>query len=432
MKFLRNSFKYVIIFIVTVSLLFGLLVLSALIPKSAIQKNMANSIDFFKRNPGIDEIYKRREYSTLHYYADTMLLNIIYSINSEKPIQSVMWAKYYFEVYADINNDFIKVVGEDLEPNQEYLRYWHGSMVIVRPLFMFWNIEQIYLANKIVMYGLALALLAIVFKNSKKIAIILLIALFAVAFPIVPFCLEYSWTFYIMLITSIISIHIEEKGNNGLYILFLVTGIVTCFLDFLTTEIITLLVPVLLVLMLRKEKNRLANFKECFKFVAFSCALWVAGYVGMWLAKWILASLILKINAMDYVKDEAILRINGLQGLKNKKVMYTGALYNNWHNLYPINIVKNKKHLTIYSMLFVSSLAIFIDWKNIKKKWFAGILILIALTPYIRYLVLANHSYRHSMFMFREQIITVIAVLGAICEVLNYKVLFKEIKWRKK
>ena len=35
------------------------------------------SVEFFKKNDGVKEILKRREYSTLHYYADTVLLNII-------------------------------------------------------------------------------------------------------------------------------------------------------------------------------------------------------------------------------------------------------------------------------------------------------------------------------------------------------------------
>lgn len=431
MNVVREILKYMLIYVVCVAVLFGVLVIVAKIPKEAIQDNMKASVDFFKKNDGCDEIYKRREYSTLHYYADSMLLNIIYSIDSEHPIQSVMWDKYYFEIYADINNDFINVVEEDLAPNQEYLRYWHGSMVIVRPLLVFFNIEQIYLLNKVVMYGLAFVLLILLFRKSKKVAFIFLVALFVVAFPIVPFCLEYSWTFYTMLIASIIAIQIEKKGDKGLYILFLITGIITCFLDFLTTEIITLLVPVLLVLLIRKEEGRITGFKECFKFVTFSCALWAVVYVGMWLTKWTLASLILRINPMEYVKDRAMLRINGLQGLKSRKEMYKGALYNNWHNLYPINIVKNKKHLLIYTIVFFSSVAILLDWKNINKKWFAGILMLIAITPYVRYLVLANHSYRHSMFTFRTQIITVIAVIEAILETLNYRLLFKEINWRK-
>lgn len=428
---MKKILKYSIIYISTVSILFGLLILSSKIPKSSIQKNIEASVLFFKENAGVEEKLKRREYTTIHYYADSVLLNIIYCIDSQNPVESTMWSKLYKNVNADINNDFIEVVEENKEPNEQYLRYWHGSMSIIRPLLIVLNIEQIYLINKIIMYGLAIVLLILIFQKSKKVAIIFLISMIMVAFPIVPYCLEYSWTFYIMLITSIIAILIEKKGNKHLYILFFISGILTCFFDFLTTEIITVLVPVLLVLLIRKEDNRLANFKEGFIFVFVSCILWGLSYVAMWLTKWVLASIILNINAIEYVKENAMLRINGLQGLSSKKDMYIGALYNNFHCLYPINIVKNKKELLKYVLTFFTVLALVIDWKSIKKQWFAGLLLLIALTPYLRYLTLANHSYRHAFFTFREQIVSIIALIGAILEILNYKILFKEVKWRK-
>lgn len=431
MKILKNILKYIIIYIITASALFCLLILSSKIPKSSIQKSIEKSVTFFKENEGVEEKLKRREYTTLHYYADSVLLNIIYCVDSQKPIESTMWAKFYKEVEADINNDFIEVVEENKEPNEQYLRYWHGSMLIIRLLLTILNIEQIYLLNKFVMYGLAIILFILIFKKSKKVSMIFLISMVMIAFPIVPYCLEYSWTFYIMLITSIIAILIENKGNKILYKLFFTSGILTCFFDFLTTEIITVLVPVLLVLMIRKENNRLDSFKEEIRFVFNSCALWGIAYVSMWLTKWILASIILNINAIAYVRENAMLRINGLQGLNSKKDMYIGALYQNWHNLYPINIIKSKKDLMKYMLAFLVILCVLIDWKNIKKKWFAFLLLLVAISPYVRYLVLVNHSYRHAFFTFREQIISCIAIIGAILEILNYKILFKEIKWRK-
>ena len=431
MKNFKNILKYIIIYLITVSMLFSLLSLSSKIPKSSIQKNIEESVTFFKANAGIEEKLKRREYTSIHYYADSVLLNIIYCIDSQKPIESIMWSKYYKEVNADINNDFIKAVEEYKEPNDQYLRYWHGSMLILRPLLTILNVEQIYLVNKIVMYGLAIALFILIFRKSKKVAMIFLISMIMIAFPMVPYCLEYSWTFYIMLIISIIAILIKDKGNKNLYKLFFISGILTCFFDFLTTEIITVLVPVLLVLMIRKEENRVTNFKEGFTFAVASCALWGIAYVSMWIKKWLLASIILDINVLEYVKENAMLRINGLQGLDSKKEMYLGALYKNWHNLYPINIIKSKKDLIKYVLIFLFILGALIDWKNRKKKWFAGLLLIVALVPYLRYLVVANHSYRHAFFTFREQIISCIAIIGAILEMLNYKILFKEIKWRK-
>lgn len=431
MKLGNKILKYIIVYIATVGILFSALTLSSKIPQSVIKKNIEESAEFFKKNSGVEEIIKRRQYSTIHYYADTVLLNIIYCIDSQHSVESTMWANFYKNTDADINNDFISVVEEKLEPNNQYLRYWHGSMLVIRPLLTILNIEQIYTLNKIIMYGLAIVLFCIIFKRSKKVSIIFLISMIMVAFYFVPYCLEYSWTFYIMLVTSIIALLIERQGDKKLYMLFFISGILTCFLDFLTTEIITVLVPVLLVLLIRKEENRLTSFKESIKLVIGSCAIWGVAYVAMWFTKWILASMILHIDATQYVKENALLRINGLQGLKSKKTMYIGALYNNWHNLYPFNIVKRDSTLIKYTILFFVILFTLTDWKNIKKKWFAGLLILIAVIPYFRYLVLANHSYRHAIFMFREQIVSCIAIIAAILEILNYKILFKEIKWGK-
>ena len=45
---------------------------------------------------------------------------------------------------------------------------------------------------------------------------------------------------------------------------------------------------------------------------------WGLAYVGMWFAKWIIASIVLKINAFDYVINEAIERICG-----DKQLLYT-------------------------------------------------------------------------------------------------------------
>ncbi|MGN1301939.1 MAG: hypothetical protein ACI4U9_05425 [Clostridia bacterium] len=429
MKYIKLIIKYIMIFSVVLAILFSCLALTSCIPKSCIEENLKESVELFKQNGGVEQLVKRREYTYLHYYADSILLNIIYCMDTNKSIESTMWAKYYETIYADINNDFIEVVEQQKEPTQQYLRYWHGSMAIIRPLLTFLNIEQIYRLNGILLMGLAIVLLIILFRKSKKLALVYLVSMIMIAFPIVPLCLEYIWTFYIMLITAIISICIEKKGDKPLNILFFIVGMVTCFLDFLSTEIITLFVPLLFVLIIRKKEGRLTSFKEGIKFVIQASILWLIGYIGMWFAKWVLSSIILGINAMDYVKEKAMNRINGLQGLESMEKMYIGAITKNWHTLYPINIIKKQSDLWLIPIGFMLFIAIFTDWKNIKKMWFPALLLIIALMPYARYVVLANHSYRHSFFTFRMQMITIIALGWAVLESLNYRLIFKEIKF---
>lgn len=405
---MKKILEYLLVFIMTLIILFFGLALTAKIPKTKIEENLKKSASYLEKNSGFKRVQPGREYTYLHLYADSVILNIINCIDTNKPIESIMWANYYEIIKMDINNDFIEVVQENKEPNQQYIRYWHGSMLILRPLLVFLSLEQIYKVNYISITVLALILLIIIWKRSKKLAIAYLLSMIMIAFPIVGMCLEYVWTFYIMLISSIIAINIKKEKN--LYKLFLVTGMITCFLDFLTTEIITLFVPLILILGIKKEKNEIINFKDAVKLFFKSCVLWFIGYAGMWISKWILASLILNINAIDYVKDQALLRMNGLQGLNSAKEMYIGAITNNWHTLYPINIVKKTSELWWMLGAFVTFFILMIDWKKIKNNKESLIMLIIAVMPYLRYLVLANHSYRHSFFTFRSQMISIMAL----------------------
>ena len=433
LKKINKVLKYIMIVIITLSILFLALAVSSMIPRSAIDKKMHESISFYEKNEGIRRIKNKRIYSYIHYFSDTRKLNIIYCLDSNKPIESMLWSKYYQEIKKDVNTDFINVVENNKEPNTQYLRYWNGCMLILRPLLTILNMEQIYLINKLILAMLLLILFIMLLKRSKKLAFIFMLALILVSSWYVPFCIEYSVTFYIMIITSIIAIKMdEEKNDDSLFKLFLITGIVTTFFDFLTTELLTIFIPLIIILVLRKERNRLDNSKATFIFFIKAVVLWFIGYCGMWFAKWILASIILKINAFDYVKDNFLLRINGLQGASSHKYLYGHVIERNFYAipvLYYINTKFYKWYVKTSVIIIITFLLLFINWKELVKKRIIWILGLIGITPYIRYLVLANHSYRHAMFTFREQILTIIVALYIIVDCLNYKFLFKKVSF---
>lgn len=307
---LKNILKYILIYVITVSILFGALVITSKIPKEWIYNNLKESAEYYRNLPGITRKSTTKENEMLHYYADSMLLNIMYHIDSDHPVTSSMEARFYKKCMYDSNEDFVETMDENREANEQYIRYWHGSLSVLRPLMTVLNIEQIYILNNVVFWALLIALVIILFKKYKALALAFILASIMVKIYIVPNCIEYMWTVAIMLIVSIISFLIEKKGNKNLYILYFITGIITCYFDFLSTETLTILIPVILTLLVRYKENRIAGFKEGFKFVFTSCVLWFLSYSLMWFAKWILASVILKINAFEYVKDNALLRMN--------------------------------------------------------------------------------------------------------------------------
>ena len=147
----------------------------------------------------------------------------------------------------------------------------------------------------------------------------------------------------------------------------------------------------------------------------------------MFLVKWILASIVLRTNALQYVSDNLKLRINGTEGVITLKEMYSKVIPLNFWTLYPIcNIKGIKRQLKILSII-VLTITILIDWKKIRKSKYALLLIVIAIVPYIRYIILANHSYKHFFFTYREQIISIIALGMIICEYFNTKLWCKKI-----
>ena len=434
---MKKVLKYIIIFVGTVLLLYSSLVITAKIPRKAIEKNIKESAQFYKKVQGIHRYKLGRVDTYIHYFADTRKLNVLYSMDSKETFKSTLWSKYYMKTHMDTTFDFINLVEHDEKPNDNYLRYWNGCLAILRPLLTVFNIAEIYFINKIVLAILTMILLVLLFRRSKKLSIAYFLSLILTTSWYASYCIEYSVLFYVMFITSIIALIIDnpkkdiKKVNEKLFILFFVTGIVTTFVDFLTTELLTIFIPLIFILVIRKEENRLGSLKETIIFVIKTGLLWFAGYGLMWLAKWILASVVLRINAFDYVKKNLSLRFSGLQGAPNQKVLHLGALERNIFSLsfmYYIRENINNWRVWYFISIITITILIFTNWKELKNKKYLIILWIFALVPYARYLILANHSYRHAMFTFRDQIITLVVFIYTVFDCFNYKLLTKKVE----
>lgn len=417
---MKEILKYIATFLLVVMLLLTFLVVIAKIPKEMIAENIKESQKCFKTHDEIEMPNKNKPYTYLHAYADAILLNITYSLDEEYPLQSVVEAEYYLEggEYQLRRNDFDydleALVEKDLEPNTQYLRYWHGSVGILKILLIFMDLGQIYLFNAITLSILAIILLVLLLKKKAiALAISLIIGLVMVVSIVVPFCLEYTWTFYIMLISSILAvlwIDKQKRLNN----LFFITGIVTCFLDFLSTEIITIAVPLLIVLVLKAKNKKITTGKEAFETIIKSILLWGIAYTSMWFAKWIIACIVLKTNAFIYVGWRAQKRINGsIAGIKANE-LWLYAIKRNILTLYPLNLQKEVNKLFVIPIVIGIIEMLIIRKKDLKKLWLSGSILLIGILPYIRYCLLPNHSYTHFFFTFRSQIVTIMAIMLAM------------------
>ena len=424
---LKNVGKYVCIYILLVAILFGIMLLTIVtIPREKIEDNIKESIPDLRSSTEVKRIKPERYDTYFHVYADEILLNMIYCMDTENPIQSMMEAKYYDD---GIHPSLEGAVETQSNGNTEYIRYWHGSMTIIRPLLMFLNITQIYYLFAVILAICVITLFIMLFRKKQYILIIAMtIGLIVTSSIYVPFCLEYMWTYLIMLIATMIGIHIEskEKGNKYVRILMFITGILTCFLDFLSTETITFLIPIICIYTIRYKEKRLQDLKTEGKQILSWMFMWLIGYGIMWIAKWFLTSVILHINVLDYVTEKAMVRINGNMNENTIFATIINGLKKNFLTIYPFFAIKKP----IIGWAIVISILIVIiglakrDKEEIKK---ACIVFAIGLVPYVRYLVVASHSRGHYFFTFRAQLATIMAIIVAMYIIIDKNRMKKKI-----
>ena len=420
--------KYCLIFLTLVVLCTLALVGAALIPKDRIRSSIETSVDYLAShevNFGrylIDDM----EGSKVDETADANLLNIAWFWDNKHPLDSALRCNCYFEYEKQIEM-LHEAVFEKAEPNQQYFRYWHGSLLFVRPLLMWLELKGIYTVHYVVMALLFLGLLAVLFchhMNGEAIGLIL--SMIAVNLWVVPMCLEFTWMFFVMFVVSIIAVHFaQDRLYDRFGLLFFVTGIVTIFLDFFTTETLTVLVPLMLTLRIRsrqREEGQLLREGD-WLFSFHCCILWALGYVLMWAAKWALASVVLKINAFSAIKPSIELHLSKL-GYETKLQYILSILQRNIRCLFPIGNGVIGAVVTFLAILIFVFLPVLSDRVRLRQsiRWSqVGLYAGLGLVPYIRYMIIPHHSWVHSFFTYRAQAASILALCFIVAEVVEIR-----------
>ena len=416
MQKLRHTLKYIMVFLLVVALLTGLLTLCACIPKSAIRENMLKSAQFLREGELFGMAVEGAEGSKIDRYADCILLGIAWQYDSTDPLQSVMLSSYYDTKNQNVNENLLDAVMENLAPNQQYLRYWHGSNVLIRLLLTVCSIEQIYRMNGIALAVLAAWLLGMLCRRKYYIpAWGIGLGLVLTASWFVPLSLEYTWTYLLMLAGCIAALKLacgEQRQHMGMF--FLLSGVLTNYLDFLTTEILTLLVPLLLVLWMDFHVHR-QGMRSLAGNAGKAALAWLSGYGGMWIMKWVLASVVLGENVLPYVTGHIQQRV-GSGGLQ----LMVSAVARNVKCLFPLGYGTGGRMAAIGIGLIFVYLGYVYRKKRFSKPWIL-LLAIIGAVPYIRYMALSNHAYLHCFFTYRAQMATIVALVMILGELVEWR-----------
>lgn len=288
---------------------------------------------------------------------------------------------------------------------KDYARYWHGYLILVRPLLCVLKYKYI----KYVSMLLCFVLLCIAYQKvsevtNQGVGIGFVLALSMGNIIVVPLLFQYMSMYYLTVISVILYciFYQKRKVNPGLF--FMVVGSLTNFFDFLTSPLNSLGILLVLAFLLYVREME-TSFRERIRFLIQKSFAWVCGYGFTWLAKWCVASVILQRNMIADAFTTILFRTVGNEEYPTNRIE---MLRQNLGYMLP------KGGRLVLGIIVLCWLVLLLKRRyESREKLVAYLPVLIcAVYPFLWYLVLANHSQIHSYFTYRTLETSIFAVLA--------------------
>ncbi len=443
MKLTQKILQYIIVILILLAIFLGSLVVTSLIPSSWMEENVKKSAEDMKEigeKEIVDMGYKKE---VLFIFTDALMVNTAYSVDSSDPLASSLLARRDYLpgqttlVHVDIPEGLVSPAryyeeGESREnafqteelwdtafgigeEAFEYARYWHGYLIFLRPLLCLLDYEGLRILSACSFAILVIALAIFTYKKlGLAVTIAVLLSFLGSSVGIATQSISTIVPFFIAIVASIYLLVRYSKIKN-FPIFFFVIGASTCFLDLLTTPIVTFGIPAVFYFLCKQKEENL-NLKEEIKdFLKIGIA-WVAGFSILWVAKWVITDVLYGRNLISVGLGQAGYRMSGEIKKASLWKEYELILKQNFYYFTSVPII----------LVIVASIGYFIA--RIKKVEQMKVQIkkllpyfVIGILPFIWYLVLRNHSAFHAFFTYRNWILTLLGVQMIVIKIAGYR-----------
>lgn len=385
---------------------FGVLLLMAVyrIPVSRIMDNYSASLESIESRDGWHRYIEGYAMSTLDNNTEFLMLKAAATpmpATGENYIQKVMRC-YTFN--SEWNHGLAFAQGE--YNGQEftcdsYERYWHGYLVLLKPLLTIFTYQDLIYLNIILQSAMMALLLYMLRRRGLAYMQIPFLLLWAVGMQVVVMLsLDYAVCFYIYMISALLLLRFPKlRERYGLF--FMAVGMLTAYMDLLTWPLSTLMVPLMIFLQSENDSwNRMKKIVSC-------SGAWGVGYIVQWASKWLTATLFLEDNVLADAVESLLFR----SALEGEKTLTWGHV-----------VMKNLSVFCNTPCLLLGGAAAMLTGVLLYKyrggmQWGKMIpSLVIGISPFLWYLVTRNHAYEHYWMTWRNLSITVFAVCGGVAE----------------
>ena len=399
-RYLYNS-----LFVLFVSVFIGISVLlvSFMIPVEKMHDNARESAKYISSETAYQHLFTWCR-SRLDNATDSLVLMETVDDTNDNLINRAILV-YSGKKNGDTGfNAFVEkyVHNNDYDSKITYARYWHGILALLKPLMLFFNYREIRILNGITQTLLNMFFIYLLYQNNLKKYILPYIISLLMIMPIVlAYSIQFSTCFYVMILSSIVLLLIK-KNQKYSWMIFLLSGILTSYIDFLTYPIATFGVPMVICLLKEKE----ITVEEKIAAIIRNGIFWTFGYVMMWSGKWVLANIL---TSQDVIIDSVrniIARTSTTVGQGEKTFSIFEVIAKNISEFFDTPF---KYLASIFTLLCLYRN------RNIENKettlYKLSPFLIISLLPVLWYAFASNHSYIHTYFTNKGLIVSMFSML---------------------
>ena len=307
-----------------------------------------------------------------------------------------------------------------------YGRYWHGYVMILRPIFYFIDYWDYLLINSFAqLFAMGCVGYAIFKVTGKK---RYLLAFFSSCVFLTPaataMSLQNSPVFYISMFGSAFCLlkadWILEKNRR--YYVFLILGILTCYFDFLTYPLLSFVFPFCWLLVAADAKMDLIS--RC-RLLFGGGVSFILGWGGFFGVKWLVQTIICGPEIIEDGWYTVLAHLGGFPEeyrLLHQTYCKVDTLYNNFrHYLFPLFII------ILFTWICIFLYKYLFGGLHVKKEQL--IFAAVTLTSPAWYFIMNRHTSIHHLFTYRIYGASLLGFMLFVCGCMGKCVYHTE--WKK-
>lgn len=395
------------VLLISICLGTALLYAAYLLPTVSMSRHLEESIPVFQAEGS----YPRQVgwcSSTLDNFTDALML-LTAAYDGKEPTMDKAMNLYFetVEMTPTFNpvNSVLNYGSENIElSTRTYTRYWEGYLIFLKPLLSVMNYQQIRIMNQIFQMAILFLLIFLMHRSGNgRFILPLLLSLGLLPVIVNAQSLTYSDVYYLSVGGSCILILKWEKWRNSekLLFFFLILGILTSYLDFLTYPLVSFGIPVCLFFCIKEEND----FRSSLKAFALFGFAWSFGYAGMWAGKWVCASIFTSKNAIQEGLSSVLFR-SGAMLEDAVPISLSDTILRN------VGEWAKNPFIILFWLFCVATLALIMKRDCFESMAKHLIFLTIAFMPFAWYIVVRNHSYVHYFFTYKELVVFAFAIMS--------------------